>query len=108
MVILEKEEIVDKTTIQSQIGWIFKSTANDSYWFPFGPEFVEKPLSRERHVALFIYKCLTFDLSMDLRERTQSQGVFCFEELSPVSEKNGRDLGLGVSLWRLYINKTIV
>ncbi len=36
----------------------------------------EKPL-RERHVALFIYKWFTFDLSGDLREIPQGQGVFC-------------------------------
>ena len=33
---------------------------------------VEKPL-RERHVALFIYKYLTFDLAGDLREIPQGQ-----------------------------------
>ena len=29
-------------------------------------------------MALFVYKCLTFDLGGDLRERPQGQGLFRF------------------------------
>ncbi len=49
---------------QSQIGGIFKSKANDSYclWLSYVPESVEKPL-REARGFVYVYKCLTFDLS---------------------------------------------
>ena len=68
---------------KSQIGWIFKSKAYETYClYDSGPRIryyalnygfhmflnlLTKPL-RERHVALFVYKCLTFDLSRDLSE----------------------------------------
>ncbi len=63
-------------------------TSQRELWLPYLPEFVEKPF-REWHMFLFINKCLTFDLSGDLRdrERPQGEGLFHFSESGLNSSK---------------------